>query len=82
MPDLTYRKVYEVPDGQLIPEDVRPSRVCLNAQLEQSPLYLRAWPVNAQPDAITKCPTHVDPRIGEMTRTFTTRYKPLDDMRR
>ena len=82
MPELRYRKTYEVPDGQLIPEDVRTSRVCLNAQLDEKPLYLRTWPVEPQPDAFTRCPTHVDPRIGEMTRTFTTRYKPMNEFLR
>jgi hypothetical protein len=76
LPYSTSRKEYRTPDEQLLPVNPRESRVCVGlsdktGNITRDRLNLER---SMLPVAARTCPTHVDPRIGELTKSFSVRY--------
>jgi len=75
VPQRTTPKQHRTPEEQLFPEDPRASRICLNSAVKTGATASERMDFerNLYPQA--RCPTHTDPRLGELTKGFTVRYK-------
>lgn len=79
LPYQTSPRSFETPDTQIIAENTRVNRVCLNDQyIADGPAYLRSFqiwdnaPIKPSVGDVTK-----DPRYGMITKSFTSRYTTL-----
>jgi len=79
LPYQTSARSYDTPELQLIPQQTRVNRVCLNDQYDRDgPAYLRTFqiwdnaPIKPSAGDVTK-----DPRYGVLTKSFTTSYTTL-----
>ena len=76
LPYTTSRKEYRTPDEQLLPMNPRESRVCVGLSDKTGVVTRDRLDLERSmlPAAARTCPTHVDPRIGELTKSFSVRY--------
>jgi hypothetical protein len=74
LPQRTNPKSYDTPENQLVPEDPRTSRVCLNAAVTSGKTAADRLDFERSLLPDLRCPTHTDPRMGQMTKGMSVRY--------
>ena len=75
VPHRTTPRQHRAPEEHMMPEDPRSSsRVCLNNTVSGGQVAADRLDFERSLFPSLHCPTHVDPRMGQMTKGLTVRY--------